>query len=65
MQLNDYREKLDKIITVINTTGEERKRKLEEIQIALGKVKECIDKGLNIQTELENALNDVIEQENL
>ena len=65
MQLNDYREKLDKIITAINTTGEERKRKLEEIQIALGKVKECIDKGLNIQTELENALNDIIEQESL
>ena len=65
MQLKDYNEKLDKIIDAISTTGEERKRRLEEIQILLGKVTECLDKGLNIQTKLESVLNDVIEQENL
>ncbi len=62
-QLNEHHARLEKLINTINTTGEERKKKLENNQIMILKIQESMIKGVKMETELESVLKDKIEME--
>lgn len=64
-KLKEQNQKLEKILNSINTEGKERDERLKAIEDSIGNINILQNKAIEIQSDLENNLNDEIEQEKI
>lgn len=64
-KMNEQKQKLDKVLELINTEGKERDEQLSAVNNDIESIKDLQNKGIEIKTDLEGSLNDTIEQEAL
>lgn len=64
-KMNEQKQKLDKILELINTEGKERDEQLNAVNSDIESIRDLQNKGIEIKTDLEECLNDTIEQEAL
>lgn len=64
-KMNEQKQKLDKVLELINTEGKERDEQLNAVNRDIESIKDLQNKGIEIKTDLEGSLNDTIEQEAL
>lgn len=62
-KMNEQKQRLDKVLELINTEGKERDEQLSAVNNGIEKIKDLQNKGIEIKTDLEEGLNDTIEQE--
>lgn len=63
--IDKQRQKLDKIIEILNTEGKEREEKIQILTQNIEYVGTLLDKGIEIKADLDDNLKDTIEQEDL
>lgn len=64
-KLKEQNQKLEKILNSINTEGKERDERLKAIEDSIRNINILQNKAIEIQSDLENNLNDEIEQEKI
>ena len=62
-KMSEQKQKLDKVLELINTEGKERDEQLNTINSDIESVRDLQNKGIEIKADLEESLNDTIEQE--
>ena len=62
-KMNEQKQRLDKVLELINIEGKERDEQLSAVNNDIEKIKDLQNKGIEIKTDLEEGLNDTIEQE--
>ena len=64
-EIDKQSQKLDRIIETLNTEGKEREEKIQSLAQNVEKINNLLDESIQIKTDLESNLKDIIEQEDL
>lgn len=64
-EINKQSQKLNRIIETLNTEGKEREEKIQSLAQNVEKINNLLDESIQIKTDLESNLKDIIEQEDL